>query len=187
VWRALALVSSLAILACGHHGTDDRGPPELETTIARALTTRFGVPVTTRCAVVADVPVSCQASVVDGTVLPIALERTEAGVRWQVAGPVIETAPIARYVGGVLADLGIAQRAACGPVVQRLVRGQRLACTLSGGGAAFVQVAANGALSLELALDPATAVARGSAAADAELLHRSRALDKSDEAGEPAP
>jgi hypothetical protein len=71
--------------------------------------------------------------------------------------------------------------------VQRLVPGQRLACTLSGGGAACVQVAADGALSLELALDPATAAARGSAATEADLLHRSRALDKADEAGEPAP
>jgi hypothetical protein len=175
-----ALVSSLTPAACGHHEPPERALPPLETTIARDLTARFGLPVTTRCAIIGDVPVVCQAVISDGTALPIALERAGVGVHWRVAGRVVETAPIAAYVGGVLADLGIAQRAICGPPVQRLAPGKRLACTLSGGGAAFVQVASDGALSLELALDPAAAAARGTAETDADLLHRSRELDKAD-------
>jgi hypothetical protein len=175
-----ALVSWLAFAGCADSRSND-APPPLETAIARALTARFGVPVTTRCAIIGGTPIACHASLADGTQLPIAI----AGKTWHLAGRVVETAPIAAYVQGVLADLGRSERATCGPAVQRVAPGQRIACALSGGGAAFVEIASNGALAVELALDRAAAAARTSGEPERELLRRSRALDRGDAAEEP--
>ena len=181
-----ALVSLLTFAACGdREAREQTSPPALETAIARELTARFRMPVTTRCAIVAGVPVACHAVLADGTSLPIAVERAGAAYRWHIAGRVVETARVTEYVQGMLDELGIAQRATCGPAVQRLVPGQRLACSLSGGGAAFVEIARDGALAVELAIDRAAAVARTTGETEVELVRRSRALDRGDEADEP--
>jgi hypothetical protein len=55
-----------------------------------------------------------------------------------------------------------------------------VACTLSGGGAAFVQVAADGSTTLELALDKASAAARTELVTperDRELTLQSKRLE----------
>ena len=177
------LVSLLAMAACS-----DREPRDasrelpLETAIARELTAKLGVPVTARCAVVAGTPIGCHA-IAESTALPIAIEHG----RWRIAGRAIATAPIQSYVQGMLRDLGVAQQATCGPAVRWLSAGERIACTLSGGGEAFVDVALDGALAVELEIDPAAAAARTRTESDAELLKRSRALDREGDADEASP
>jgi hypothetical protein len=145
----------------------------VETTIARDLTARFGTPVTVACTVAAGAPVACTATLADKTTMPIAIEnasKEEWG--WRIDGRVIESKTIAAYVEGELAALKISETVTCGPPVQVVKPGERISCTLSGGGAAFVHVAADGSTTLELALD------KDSAAARAELVtpDRERAL-----------
>jgi hypothetical protein len=181
----LVLVSVLTIAACSDREPREAPPRELplETRIARELTAKLGVPVTTRCAVVGGTPIACHAVLADGTPLPIAI----AAGSWQIPGHVIATAPIQSYVQGVLHDLGVAQQATCGPAVRRLAPGERIACSLSGGGEAFVEIARDGALAVELDLDPAAAAARTHGESDAELVRRSRALDREGDADEASP
>jgi len=159
----------LVTVACGRdHG---RGISPHETTIARALTARFGLPVTVTCETV------CTAVFVDGTTLPIELHRDGS---WRVPGKVIDTSAIAAYVDGELAELGVAQRASCGPRIQRVQVGDRIGCKLSGGGMAFVSIGEHGA-ALELALDAAAAAARGETVTPgraAELTKISRDLER---------
>lgn len=172
-----AIVILLALGACGDSGNALAPPPlPLETTIARALTARVHTPVIARCAQVAGVPVMCEAVLADGFAVPIALERDGTHTRWRIPRPFIDTTAIAAYVDSALAELGVAQRATCGRAIDRVPPGERLACHLSGGGVAFVDLGDR--VKLELALDPETAAIRTIAAPDDDLLRRSRALDR---------
>lgn len=140
------------------------------------------MPVTVTCFVTLAVPTGCSAKLADGTALPIVVDGDgdADGWTWRVDGVVVESAPVVTYVQDALARLGVAQGVSCGPPLQVVPAGDRIACSLSGGGAAFVQVAADGSTSLELALDPGGAAARSEAVTpdrEAALLDLSRALE----------
>jgi hypothetical protein len=148
----------------------------LETAIARDLTARFGTPVTVICTAGA-----CTATLADKTTMPIVVDSASAGEwGWRIDGRVIEGKAIATYVEGVLAALKIRESVTCGPPHQIVRPGERVSCTLSGGGAAFVQVAADGSTTLELALDKESAAARAELVTpdrDRELTIQSKRLE----------
>lgn len=152
----------------------------LETAIARDLTARLATPVSASCVVAANIPVRCEATLVDGTKVPIEIASEGKEWSWRVAGLVVETAPIAAYVEATLADLHVAQHASCGPRVVVVQPGDRIGCKLTAGGMAFVRFARDGTASLELELEPASAAARGEPVTpqrDLELTSISRALE----------
>lgn len=160
------------VVAC--NGGEPRAPlrnSPLESAIARELTQQLGVPVTTRCVIVAGVA-ECRAWA--GSVeLPIVVENHRGEWTWQVEGRFANTAPIATQIAGELADLGVQQTVDCGAPVARI--DGRLACKLSGGGSAFVTVARDGRVELELAIDPAAAGVRSEEPRD--LTKTSRDLE----------
>ena len=187
---AISLVACVAAcvvacaVACGDREPGDLGdlrptsppPSRFELSIARELTARVGEPPTVHCATVYGMPRGCTATLAEGTKLPIRLRPVGTQVRWQVDGLVVKAAPIEDYLRGVLEDLGAAQAVDCGARLRRLAPGDRVACALARGGTAFVTVAADGALALEVALDPAAAKARTDVVTDLEV--RSKALDR---------
>ena len=162
----------LCAVACS--AREERAPlrrSPLESGIARELTERLGVPVTTRCVIVAGIA-SCRAWA--GAVrLPIVVENHRGEWTWEVEGRFVTTAPIVAQIAGELADLGVQQTVDCGAPVARV--DDRLACTLSGGGSAFVTVAPDGRVELELAIDPAAAGVRSEQPRD--LTKTSRDLE----------
>jgi hypothetical protein len=162
VWFWLALVCVLTASGCRDRQARRNAPRSpVETAIARDLTARFGTPVTVACTVAAGAPVACTATLADKTTMAISIENaSKAEWGWRIDGRVIEGSAIATYVEGELAPLGIKDTVTCGPRIQVLRAGERVSCTLSGGGAAFVHVAADGSTSLELALDKESAAAR---------------------------
>lgn len=178
----------VALLACNGDPVTPRALARsvLDQAIAHDLSARVGQPVTAHCATFAGIPLACRAHLPDGSELKIRISPGRDGWRWRVEDR-IETAPIQAYVQGVLGDLGIAQTAHC----PALPRERRIACSLSGGGIAFVEIAATGQLSLELELDPAAAVARSVPPADRELARMSLALhrlgDEEDREGDEPP
>lgn len=180
IW--ITLVSLLTVIACSDRQVSEPPrPSEMETAIARDLTARFGTSVTARCLLAGAVPVKCSAKLGDGTALPIAIEnasKTEWG--WRVDGRVIETKAIAAYVQEGLADVHVTETASCGAPIQVIKPGERIVCKLSGGGAAFVDIAADGSTSLELALDSVSAAARMELVtpdSERELTKQSKALE----------
>jgi hypothetical protein len=170
----------LTLVACR-----DRNPPPassspLETAIARELTAKLAQPVTATCTMIVGLPAKCEATAADGMKLPIEITSEGSEWAWRVPGRLIETAPIKAYVDRALADLQLAQQANCGGRFAFVVPGDRVGCKLSGGGIAFVQLAADGTASLELALDPASGAARGDLVTperDRQLTTISRALE----------
>ena len=158
------LPCALALIACStpdpHHL---RVSARLEIEIARGLTARFAVAVTTQCSFIAGMPFDCKGVFPDRTALPIAVNRARPGPGWdwRIEGQVVETGPVAAHVAGMLTDLGVAQTVTCGPMIRRIEPGERIACKLSGGGVAFVDVAGDGTTAYELAIEPAAAGARG--------------------------
>jgi hypothetical protein len=174
-------VVALTLLGCGDHKRSEgarRSP--LETAIARDLTARIREPVSATCALVLGAPAKCEATLADGTKLPIEIANEGKEWSWRVAGLVIETAPIASYIAATLSDLKLAQQPNCGARIAFVEPGGRLACKLSGGGMAFVRFAADGTASLELAIDQPSALARGELVTperDRELTAISKALE----------
>ena len=156
------------VLACGEH--DRTHLPAIEPAIARSLGDHFGAPVTATCAWIGAIAVGCRATFRDGAALEIAVD----GRQWRVVGRVFATAPLVAYVRAELAELGRTDTIACGPIVHA---GERLACALSAGGTAFLDVGADGEAAIELALDPAVAAVRAEVPRDRELVRMSRALD----------
>lgn len=166
----------LCVLSCRARETT-RAPlrqAPLETGIARDLTEKLGVPVTTRCVIIAGIAM-CRA-VVGSSVLSIAVKSEKGEWVWHVDGRVVQTAPIAQRIAGELADLGVAQTADCGGAVARVPEGERLTCKLSGGGAAFASIRNDGTVELELAIDPAAAAVRSEEPRD--LTKTSRDLER---------
>jgi hypothetical protein len=165
----------LCVTACSSR---EAQPPlrrsPLESGIARELTDKLGVPVTTRCVIIAGVA-RCRAWA-DRVQLPIVVENHRGEWTWRVDGRYVATAPIAARIAGELADLGVQQTVDCGAAVARVREDDRLACKLSGGGSAFVTVDRDGRVSLELAIDPAVAGVRSEEPRD--LTKTSRALDR---------
>jgi hypothetical protein len=182
VAHRLALLLS-CVVACGRREPEAplrRSP--LETAIARELTASLGVPVTTRCVIIAGVA-GCRAWA--GSVeMPIVVENHRGEWTWEVEGRFVNVAPIAAQIAGELADLGVQQTVDCGAPVARI--DDRLGCALSGGGSAFVTVADDGRVDLELAIDPAVAGVRSETPRD--LTKTSRDLENlggDEEADEP--
>jgi hypothetical protein len=182
VWLRLALVCLVTASGCrDREGRATPKPSPVETAIARDLTARFSTPVTVSCTIALGAPVACTATLADKTTVPIAIENasgTEWG--WRIDGRVIDGNAIATYVEGELASLNIGESVTCGPSVQVVRPGERVSCTLSGGGAAFVQVASDGSTTLELALDKASAAARTELVTpdrDRELTDQSKRLE----------
>jgi hypothetical protein len=168
------------LVACRDRQPSEARRSPLETAIARDLTARFAAPVTATCVTVASVA-KCEATLVDGTKLPIEVTSVGKEWAWRVAGIVTETAPIVAHINATLGDLKVAQQASCGPRVVFVAPGDRLACTLSGGGIAFVRFEKDGTTSLELDIDPASGSARGELVTperDRELTGISQALER---------
>jgi hypothetical protein len=152
----------LTLISCGDQkASETRRRSPLETGIARDLTERLNVPVSASCTLIAGMASKCEASLGDGTKIPIEVKSDKKDWVWRVAGIVVEEQEIASHVKSALGDLHIDQRVDCAPHVHVVAPGDRIACKLSGGGLAFLQIAADGSASLELALDPAAATARG--------------------------
>jgi hypothetical protein len=168
-------LTPLLLCAVACHAREERAPlrrSPLESAIARELTERLGVPVTTRCVIVAEVA-GCRAWA--GSVpMRVIVENHRGEWTWEVEGRFVSTAPIAAQIAGELADLGVQQTVDCGAPVARV--DDRLACKLSGGGSAFVTVARDGRVDLELAIDPAAAGVRSEEPQD--LTKTSRDLEK---------
>jgi hypothetical protein len=158
---SLRIGLALALVACNRRDPHRvPQPPKIEIDIARDLTARFAAAVTVHCSFVAGMPFDCQATVADST-LPISIKRARPGWDWRIEGQVVETRPLAAHVQGMLSDLGVTQSVTCGRAIIRVRPGERIACKLSGGGAAFVDLAPDGATSYEIALDAVTAAVRG--------------------------
>jgi hypothetical protein len=182
VWLRASFVCLLTLWGCRDRAsTGHARKSPLETGIARDLTARFGTPVAVACTRSGPVPVACKATLADRTELPIALdEATKDEWGWRIDGIVVDAKSIVAFVQDELATLKIGQTATCGPAVQVVRPGERVSCTLSGGGAAFVRVAADGQTSLELALDKDAAAARSELVTperDRALTEQSLALE----------
>lgn len=180
---AVSLVCVVTLLGCSDSQVRERTRSSpLETGIARDLTARFAMPVTVSCIAVGAIPITCTATLLDGTALPIVIENAGKDAwGWRVDGIVIESRAIVAHVEAELDALGVREGVTCGPRIQVLRPGERVSCTLSGGGAAFVQVAADGTTVLEVALTAATAAARAelvTPAREDDLLRRSRELGR---------
>lgn len=173
-------VGALTLLACRDSSPSAARKTPLETGIARDLTARLAMPVAVTCTTVTKIA-TCEAVLLDGTKLPIEVTSEDNEWAWRVDGIVVETPPIAAHIDAVLGDMKLAQHASCGPRIVFVKPGARLACTLSGGGMAFVRFDKDGTTSLELDVDPASGSARGepvSPERDRELTAISRALEQ---------
>jgi hypothetical protein len=177
----LRIVGLLAVVACrDHHADVGAKKTPLETAITRDLTQRFGVQVSASCAAFVGMNAQCEASLADGTKLPIAVTSEGREWAWRVDGLVVERAALTEFVAGALAELHVDQKVDCTPAVHVVQPGERTTCKLSGGGLAFVQIAADGNARLELALDAAAAAARGELVTpqrDRELIQISKDLE----------
>ncbi len=172
--RSWALIACAA--ACGDRGAPTGvAPPSssLERAIAGDLSARVGAPVDVRCIELIGVPLGCMIAMPDGSALPVALHDAGSAWRWSIDGRLVSAAPIEAYVRDVVRDLGAAQSVTCGAALRRLPAGERVACHLERGGAAFVAVGSDGALRVEVQLDPAAAAARD----EPETGAHDRALD----------
>lgn len=180
--RILGSLALVALVACsagesatGHAG----GPSALERAIATDLGARLGKPIYARCLEPLGVPVTCIAYLPDGSALPVALHDAGSAWEWAIEGRLVAAAPIEAYVRDVVGDLGAAQGVVCGPGLRRLAADEQVECRLERGGAAYVSIAADGAMSVEVELDPKAAAARGGPVTRAyqiELDGLSRAL-----------
>jgi hypothetical protein len=176
---AFRMACALVLAGCrDHHRDVGVHHSALETGIGSDLSERFAVPVTASCKVIG-VGMRCEAKLDDGTTLPIEVGAEHGDWTWHVSGIVVEKKPLTDYIAAALADIHVDERVDCA-TVQVLKAGDRATCKLSGGGLAFVQFAADGTGTLELALDAAAAAARGEPVTpqrEQELFKISRALE----------
>ncbi len=87
---------------------------------------------------------------------------------WE-AEEVIATAPLVAHVAAHLDDLGIVARVDCGPALVRAVADARLTCSIEGGGQAWVRIAADGAVDVEVALTAAEVAERSGPSSEIDL------------------
>ncbi len=184
VSRVLWTVGVVTLIACSDRQgrVRTRRASPMETAIARDLTARFSTPVTVTCMTLVGVPIGCSGTLADGTKLTIVVESASKHEwAWRIDGRVVESKVVVAYVQEHLAAIGVAQTATCGPSAITVAKpGERIPCTLSGGGAAFVEVAPDGSTTLELDLDPASAAARSEIVTpdrDRGLTEQSKALE----------
>lgn len=177
---------ALVFFGCGdHHDAPSHGWP-LETAIARDLTGRFASPATARCDFFGIVP-ACSAEVL-GVQLPIRVTSDGQAWTWKLDAGYVDTRPIAAYVDAMLGELHVKQTSSCGAVLVHVAPGERLACALSGGGSAFVEIGEGGAIRVELELDRAAAAVRAETVTPErahELEQKSRALEHTSADEEP--
>lgn len=163
---ALALI---ATAACGR--SEDRVAASIGRDLARAL----GEPIRrVRCHAAA-----CEAETAAGLRIAVTLTG-RSPVAWETVD-LLDPRPVAAEVHAALASVGAEQAVDCGPLRLAGAGGDRIECALGGGGAAFVEVGADGAIDVELAMTAAIADARRAPVDPADLERQSRALD-SDEA-----
>jgi hypothetical protein len=171
---------ALVICGCGQHRNDAAaGPQPLETAIARELTGRFASPATASCDFFGATP-TCDAEVL-GVTLPIRVTGDGKAWNWALDGHFIAARPIAAYIDQELVDLHVKQTASCGAPVQKLPADGRIACALSGGGTAFVEIDAQGAIRIELELEREGAAIRAEPVTEQrtkELEQKSHALEQ---------
>jgi hypothetical protein len=182
VSRRLAFVGVLTLAACGDPQPREIASPvaPLEAAIAHDLSARFTTSATSRCVAIATVPIRCEAVLKDGTRLPIAIANERGAWAWRLDGIAVESRVLVAHIAQLLADLRVPQAVDCGGAVHVVAAGARITCKLGGGGAAFVRVAADGTTALEIALDAASAAARGeqgSVERERELDRMSKALE----------
>ena len=179
------LVCAIVVAACGdreHAEPRPKQPSKLESAITRDLSAKLGEPPVVHCVTLFGYPRGCTATLADRSTLAIRVHDAPKRWTWEVAGLLVDARPIEAYVGGVLEDLGAAQGVSCGTRMRGLAPGGRVECGLARGGKAFVTIGAEGAMSLELALDPGAARARSEAATDLERA--SRALEHTEDEDE---
>ena len=171
---------ALVIFGCQSHRGDGGSPAQpLETSIARELTGRFASPATASCDFFRTVP-TCDAEVL-GVELPVRVTSDGKAWKWEVDGHFIDARPIAAYVDQELGELHVKQTASCGAPIQKLPRDGRLLCALSGGGTAFVEIDAQGAVHVEVELERQGAAIRAEPMTEErtrELDQKSRALEQ---------
>ena len=178
----IRIVVLLALVGCHdrHRNGGIRKSP-LETAIEHDLTARFGQPATVSSNTILRIKPHCDAQLGDGAKVPIAVDPDrDGGWQWRVDGFIVEQSALSAYIAGALAELHVDQKVDCTPSVHVVESGERTTCKLSGGGLAFVQIAADGNARLELELTPAGAAARGepvSLEREHELLKTSKSLE----------
>lgn len=178
------MLLAVVAAACGDRAAPDErapagGPSALERAIATDLGSRLGATVDVRCLAPLGVVLACDVRLPDGSALPVALHDAGSAWEWSIDGRLVAAAPIEAYVREVVADLGAAQSVTCGPALRRLPARERVECQLERGGAAFVSIGSDGALAVEVELEPAAAAARGQPVTrtqEVELDGLSRAL-----------
>lgn len=175
----------LWLSACGDGEHAERKPPPqpspLEAAIARALATKLGAAPKLHCAMLAGFPLGCFATLPDGKRLAIRVRDDGKHWTWKLDGLLVSAQPIEDYVRASLDDLGAVQNVFCGVRVRHLVAGERVACSLANGGEAFVTIAADGTMALEVELDPAAAEARARDPAPGDLERASKALQHTED------
>lgn len=179
---AIRVVTLLAVVGCrDRHSDHGIRKSLLETAIEHELTARFGQPATASCNTILRIKPHCTAYLGDGAQVPIAVDPDrDGGWQWRVNGFIVEQTALTEYIAGALAELHVDQKVDCTPSVHVVESGERTTCKLSGGGLAFVQIAADGNAHLELELTPAGAAARGepvSLEREHELLKTSKSLE----------
>ncbi len=167
-----ATLALIAMAACG------RGEDRVATAIRRDLARELGEPIReVRCRGAA-----CEAETAAGLRIAVTLTG-RAPVAWETVD-LLDPRPIAAEVHAALASVGAEQGVDCGPLRLAGAAGDHLECALAGGGAAFVEVATDGAIDVELAMTAAIADARRAPADPADLERQSRALDTDEAEGE---
>lgn len=181
-----SVVCAILVAACGDRERAEprswEPPSRLEIAIARDLATRLGDAPVVHCARLFGVARGCTATLADRSTLAIRVHSTGTQWSWRVDGLLVDARPIEAYVTGVLVELGAGQGVDCGPkIVRHLAAGGRVDCALARGGKAFVTIDADGAMALELALEPEAARARSEEPKVKDLERASRALQHTED------
>lgn len=173
VRRPVPLLVVLLAVAC----RGERGGDAVARAVADGVRAQLGVDVESivctrdRCDVTMDGGVTLHVTVTG-----------ERDVTWE-SDEVIRTAPIAARVQVELDELGILTEVDCGPALVAVAPGAatRVSCSFGGGGQAWVDVAPDGGVELEVAIGADSVRARTEPFDEGRLDQQSRALD-SDEA-----
>ncbi|MEZ4404837.1 MAG: hypothetical protein R3B06_32915 [Kofleriaceae bacterium] len=168
--RYRASFMAAAIAACGGGGRDP-----LPGSIRQTLGQELGVAITSvHCGGAA-----CTATTADGLAIPITVTPGEPPT-W-AAAEVIDPRVLAAEAVEVAATVGLTGPADCGPLRLAAQVDAPIECALPGGAAAFVTVAADGGLAVELAITAEIAAARRGPIDQAALDRASLALDTPDD------
>lgn len=172
---AVAVTVALAALGCRREPADP-----VAAAVAAGVREQLGVAVAqVRCG-----HDRCEVRLADGPTLAVRVTG-DGAVTWE-SDEVIRTAPLAAYVRDELAGLGITATVDCGPALLVATAAPRITCTFAGGaahGAAWLDLAPDGGLALELALDDEAVRASTEVTDPAGLDELSRALDTDDAEG----